>query len=189
MHRGLRIAFAGAGGTGKTTTAEDLADKLGLELIPSASRIIYDQQNLKEEIVATWDQDAKWKLQQDIFAAKLEQDDLTPAFVSDRTALDHFAYCLMYCAAKMDNDQFTRMEAQVRKHMFGAYTHVFYFPWGHWEAESDGRRSDSKAWQSAIDNLILGHFVNWGVPAIQVPQDQGPEGRLEFILDSVRGDQ
>lgn len=189
MRRGLRIAFTGAGGTGKTSTVNKLIELEALQHLPvmkSASRIVYEAKHLTEEIVSKELSPSQlWSLQGDIFDAKVAQDDMNGEFIGDRTLLDHWAYCLMYCAKDMPNEVFTKYESLVRKHMIAAYSHVFYFPWGYFKAPSDGVRSDNDAWQYTIDSIIVARLQEWGIPAIEVPQLQGLDYRAGFIHDRI----
>jgi predicted ATPase len=190
MKRGLRVGFTGAGGTGKTTTIETLKAKYSryedLTVLKSASRIVYEEQNLTETIVASLTPEGKLDLQSAIFNKKIVQDDAQLNFIADRTLLDHWAYCLMYCATYMPPEAYSSLEAVARKHTLATYSHVFYFPWGYFEAPDDGVRSGSKAWQHAIDSVIVGHLVNWGIPAVEVPQSYGEDYRAEFVHNTIR---
>lgn len=189
MRRGLRIGFTGAGGTGKTSTAQalhELPELNHLPLMKSASRAVYEAKEISEEIVASeYNAVQKWELQELIFGAKVRQDDLSMQFLADRTLLDHWAYCLMYCATDMPNERFIQYESLVRKHMLGAYSHIFYFPWGYFFAAPDGVRQDNKAWQYSIDSIIVARLHEWGIPVIEVPQTRGEDARADFIHGAI----
>lgn len=186
MIPGFRIGCTGAGGVGKTTTATLLADEFELNLIPSASREVYKELSLNEDHVLALDAQSKWDLQLKIFDKKIWLDDNTASFVADRTLLDHWAYCLMYCAGNMDNNVFEQYENMVRKHMLSSYSILFYFPWGHWfPAKSDGVRSDKLAWQSSIDAIICGYCFRWNLPVITLPQDNGMDYRYGYARYTV----
>lgn len=183
---GVRIGFTGAGGTGKTTTAQFISEKLELPTFPSASRQVYIAESLSEDDVLKMTGEERWSLQQRIFQKKIELDQFNQ-FVTDRTLLDHLAYCLAYCAPYMRNDEFHKTEAMTRSHMKGAYTHVFYFPWGVWQAPPDGVRQELQSWQSQIDAIILGYLARWDIPAFVVPQTQGADERNEWVLNRILG--
>lgn len=187
IREGTKIAFMGAGGTGKTTTATTIALQLEVPLMKSASRIVYEDQQLTETLVNEMDSGDKWALQADIFDEKTRQDDGEFSFVADRSLLDHWAYCLMYCAPFMSNEEFFEFELKVRKHMKATYTHLFYFPWGYFEPETDGVRSEIAAWQSSIDALIVGHVLRWNLSVVEVPQLHGPDYRTEFVKARILG--
>ena len=180
----------GAGGTGKTTDAVVLAEKFEAPLMKSTSRQVYEQLKITEDDVLKMSNEEKWKLQENIFSMKMLNDDQSSEFIADRTILDHWAYCLMYCGAFIPDNKFIEYESNVRKHMKGAYTHLFYYPWGYWtptKEEQDGVRQTAMGWQSAIDAIITGYCVRWNLPVVEVPQLKGPEYRQTFIINNVMG--
>ncbi len=185
IRHGKRIAFMGAGGTGKTTTAEFLAEKTEIPLIKSAARTIYEERDLSEMKVSRFCSDAKLDLQTSIFKKKIENDKEF-SFIADRTILDHYCYWLAYCGSNISRDNFLDFEDQTRIRMLSSYTHLFYFPWGFWEARSDGVRATNLAWQSQIDALITGYIMRWELPVTVVPQMQGEDVRNEFVLSRIK---
>jgi predicted ATPase len=182
------IGFTGAGGTGKTTTAVAVADQLGVVRMGSAARAIYEKRSLTEATVLEMRPVEQWQLQKDIFYKKVEQDDLAENYVADRTILDHWAYCLLYCASHVEARDFRLMEKLVQKHMRFTYSHIFYFPTGYFEPESDGVRNDSKAWQGAIDGLIIGYLHKWKIPFTTADQTNGAVKRAEFVVGKIQTD-
>lgn len=189
MVPGFRVGCMGAGGVGKTTTAAYLAEVFELKPLISASREVYDDEVLTEDIVLEMSEESKWELQSRIFDKKIDLDDNTPSYIADRTLLDHWAYCLMYCGAHMTNEEFQKYETMVRKHMLSTYSVIFYFSWGHWdipEKEQDGVRSNKYAWQSAIDAILVGYCFRWNLPVINLPQGSGIDYRNEFAERVIR---
>lgn len=192
IRQGLKVAMMGAGGTGKTTDVSALAMALKIPMIKSVSRVAYERRNLSEKDFLKITDKEKWEFQSEIFNAKQELDDNTYEFISDRTMLDHWAYCLMYCSPFIPTEDFYKYENTVRKHMKSTYTYMFYYPWGYWTPENeDGVRQVAPGWQSAIDAIIVGYCNRWKLPVITVPQMQGPELRQEFIKKIIlsRGNQ
>ena len=188
IHQGTRIAFMGAGGTGKTTSAQEISLALDLDQPKSASRQVYEENNLTEEKVLNMSGAEQLDLQTAIFKQKVENDQEF-SYVTDRTILDHYAYCLAYCGGHMPNSVFRSYEEQTRVLMHSTYSHIFYFPWGYFDAPADGVRSPIEAWQSQIDALLVGYVFRWGLPVITVPQTFGGEHeRDNFILKHVRGE-
>lgn len=187
IRQGLRVAFCGAGGTGKTTTANFIADELGLPMLKSASRIIYEKHNLTEEKVQQFTSEQKLNLQSKIFETKVKRDQQFN-YVTDRTVLDHYAYCLAYCGGFMKNETYLEFEEKVRTLMLSTYSHIFYFPWGYWLPESDGVRQDLLSWQSQIDTIITGYCLRWELPVIAVPQN-GENERNEFVKRIILGEE
>jgi nicotinamide riboside kinase len=186
IRRGARIAFCGAGGTGKTTSAEYISKELEIPVLKSSSRQVYEDQELTEDTVLELTDAEKLKLQTDIFKNKM-QNDRHFSYVADRSILDHYAYCLAYCGHIFDNNQFVEYEETTQTHMLSAYSHIFYFPWGFWMADGDGVRQDKWAWQSQIDAIIVGYLHRWGVACTTVPQIGGVDHRNEFIKQHIIG--
>lgn len=186
-----RIAFCGAGGTGKTTTANLLIEQgVDLPLLRSASRQVYEKEGLTEDIVAKMPLEEAWELQFRIFDRKIKEDDnhQTSGFIADRSILDHFAYCLLYCVKVIPNDEYPPLELSVISKMKNSYSHIFYFPYGLFEVDSDGVRSDKKSWQSAIDFLILGFLNKWDISyTLACAEDKitNPQQRVDKIREVV----
>jgi ABC-type glutathione transport system ATPase component len=187
IRQGTRIALIGAGGVGKTTSRDHIAKELDIPTFNSVSRIIYNERELSEMTVQnTFTAPMKLELQTQIFEAKVAQD-REYTYVMDRSILDHYAYCLAYCGSELENEQYLEFEERVRSLMLSTYSHIFYFPWGYFDVESDGVRQDKQAWQSMIDAIMVGYLHRWQVPAIEVPQTQGPEFRNQFIMNHILG--
>ncbi len=186
VRQGTRIAFMGAGGTGKTTSAVFLAEALDLPQPKSASRMVYEDRCLTEAMVLDMDAEDQLILQTYIFEQKVLNDQ-EYSYVTDRTILDHYAYCLAYCGAHMGSDTFREYEEKTRQAMLSTYSHIFYFPWGYWHAADDGVRSASEAWQSQIDALMVGYIMRWDLPVIEVPQTLGEAYRNAFLISTIEG--
>lgn len=186
IRQGLRIGFTGAGGTGKTTAAQAVVAALVIPFSKSASRIIYERQGMTEAKCIKLSDEKKYELQFDIFAEKINLDKGQFSFVADRTLLDHWAYCLMYCGAFIPNDRYAKLEVLVREHMQTAYSHIFYFPFGYWFEPGDGVRQDHHSWQSAIDAIILGYIQRWELPYYEVPQTD-MFARFDAVMEVVNG--
>ena len=186
---GFRVGCMGAGCTGKSTTADYLVERFEFPRLHSSSRTLYEEEELTEDKVLDMDDDDRWELQGRIFDRKIDMDDNTPSFIADRTLLDHWAYCLMYCASNMTNAEFQKHETLVRKHMLSNYSVLFYFGWGYWDIDvedQDGVRSTKDAWQSAIDSIIVGYCIKWNLPVVNLPQTMGKDYRNEFAENIVR---
>lgn len=93
-----RIAFAGASGTGKTTLARYVADRLALPLAPSAARAAAAEMGL----ASPYDSDVQGtrpELQRRIVHKRIgwQQAHALGGFVSDRSSYDDLAYTLIHC--------------------------------------------------------------------------------------------
>tara|TARA_R110000751_G_scaffold307157_3_gene427542 strand:- start:4452 stop:5036 length:585 start_codon:yes stop_codon:yes gene_type:complete len=186
IRQGTRIAFTGSGGTGKTTSAEFLSEALDIPFLVSAARQVYNDGSLSEDLVSDFDAEKRLELQMAIFDQKIAND-LGYEYIVDRSALDHWAYCLVYCGKDLSNEQFLHYEERTRLAMLGTYSHLFYFPWGYFKPSSDGVRSTSFTHQSVIDSIIVGYAHRWHLPTIEVPQTRGEDERNNFILNYLTG--
>lgn len=97
MNRPLRIAFAGASGTGKTTLATWLADKLDLPICPVGSRSVASAMGF----ASPYDVDAAGQraaFQEKLFLDKRawEREHRETGFVTDRTHFDNLVYTMMH---------------------------------------------------------------------------------------------
>lgn len=194
IRQGARIGFSGAGATGKTHTAKFISEtapsslNMELPLIKSASRIVYENNNLTEAKVTAMAPGDQLKLQTAIFQQKIINDQQF-SYIADRTILDHYAYALAYCGNHMSDEMFMQFEEQVRSLMLSTYSHIYFFPWGYWFPEvEDGVRSTRKSWQSQIDAIMVGYIHRWNLPVVVVPQDRGEDYRNEFVLADLRGE-
>ncbi len=141
----IRLAFAGASGTGKSTLALALADKLSLPMCPTGSREVAKAMGFD----SPYDVDAAGKraeFQKRLFVAKAAWEHATLAndfpfgavhrllagagampqaggFVTDRTYLDNLAYTTMHAETAADA-VFSGAVAQAMK----IYTHIVLCP-------------------------------------------------------------
>jgi len=186
VRTGIRVGCVGAGGTGKTTTAKEVEKQLKIPFNKSASRIVYEEMNLTEAKCAKLPDEEKYQLQFKIFEKKIELDKAF-TYVSDRTLLDHWAYCLMYCGAFIPDDNYFTFEETVRTHMKTTYSHIFYFPFGYWFENGDGVRQDHQSWQSAIDAIIVGYIHRWNLSVFEVTQTNGAVYRTQHVINTIKG--
>lgn len=118
----LRIAFAGASGTGKTTICEYLTTELGLPFNPVGSRSVSKAMGFD----SPYDVDQagrRAEFQRRLLSEKAAWEAEHDGFVTDRTTLDNLAYTMLhdvYCVTADMLDQ--AIEGMAR------YTHIVYCP-------------------------------------------------------------
>lgn len=102
-----RIAFCGVSGTGKTTTAQAVAEALGLPLCPVGARSVAAEMGF----ASPYDVDAagrrgefQARLQDAKLAWELEHDE----FVTDRSSLDDLAYAALHGARELTKARWQR---------------------------------------------------------------------------------
>jgi predicted ATPase len=120
----IRIAFAGASGTGKSTLAMAVAEALKLPICPVGSREVSKSMGFE----SPYDVDKAGKrgeFQQALLHAKVEWEIRhDTGFVTDRTHFDNLAYTTMH-SPELANDLAFLHDVNAAMHM---YTHVVFCP-------------------------------------------------------------
>src|SRR5579884_1906638 len=91
----MRIAFCGASGTGKTTLAEHVAKKYGLEMNPVGSRSVAKDMGFE----SPYDADKagrRAEFQRRLVDSKREWEATHDSFVTDRTTFDNLTYMALH---------------------------------------------------------------------------------------------
>lgn len=118
----MKIAFAGASGTGKTTMAKYIEDKYGIPYNPVGSRSVAKQMGFD----SPYDVDRAGKraeFQQLLFQEKLAWESAHDSFVTDRTAIDNLVYYVLHDVRSITPSFWDEVMRSVRR-----YDVVFYCP-------------------------------------------------------------
>lgn len=119
----MRIAFCGASGTGKTTIAKVVSQRLNLPLNPVGSRSVASEMGYE----SPYDVDAfgrRSEFQHKLFKFKKEWEYKNKSFVTDRTHIDNLAYSIVHDCVGTVTPEF--IEDVLRNSL--NYTHIFLFP-------------------------------------------------------------
>jgi hypothetical protein len=146
-----RIAIVGSFSTGKTTTAEILARRLDLPLLPEVAREVV-------ELGFKLDKDATPETETLIFLRQYNNELSTPEFVGDRSLIDVMAYAGWVLDNQTRTKEFHLWDECVRlaeRRLRTSYSHVFYLPI-EFPIVLDGLRPDDPGFQKDIDGRILG---------------------------------
>lgn len=122
MSAPIRLAFAGASGTGKTTIARRVSEILGLPLNPVGSRTVARSMGFENP----YDVDKAGKraeFQRRLVAEKMAWEGDREAFVSDRTTIDNLCYTVLHDISAINQDLLNQVQAGMDR-----YTHVVFFP-------------------------------------------------------------
>lgn len=146
-----RIAIVGSFSTGKTTTAEILARRLDLALLPEVAREVV-------ELGFKLDKDAGPETETLIFLRQYNNELSTPEFVGDRSLVDVMAYAGWVLDNQPRTKEFYLWDECVRlaaRRLRTSYSDVFYLPI-EFPIVLDGLRPDDPEFQKDIDERILG---------------------------------
>lgn len=145
-----KIAIVGSFSTGKTTTAEILARRLDLPLLPEVAREVV-------ELGFKLDKDASPETETLIFMRQYNNELSTEEFVGDRSMIDVMAYAGWVLDNRERTKEFYLWDECVRlaeRALRTAYSHVFYLPI-EFPIVLDGLRPDDPEFQKDIDHRIL----------------------------------
>lgn len=145
-----RIAIVGSFSTGKTTTAEILARRLDLPLLPEVAREVV-------ELGFKLDKDASPETETLIFLRQYNNEISTESFVGDRSMIDVMAYAGWVLDNRERTKEFYLWDECVRlaeRTLRTAYSHVFYLPI-EFPIVLDGLRPDDPDFQKDIDERLL----------------------------------
>lgn len=148
----MRVAFAGASGTGKTVLMNYVAEKYKLPICPIGSRTVAKEMGFENP----YDVDAagrRMEFQWRLFTMKRAWEDEHENFVSDRTCFDNLTYTVI------DGDTKAITPAQLEKYTeaMDRYTHVFFlstFAFQH--LGSDVHRVKNPAYHTIFEVLLQG---------------------------------
>lgn len=118
----IRLAFAGASGTGKTTLAQWASETFDLPFNPVGSRSVAKSMGFDNP----YDVDKAGKreeFQRKLVAEKRAWEDAHDSFVVDRTTLDNLVYTMMHDVHAIDRSLFESVIEGL-----GRYTHIVFCP-------------------------------------------------------------
>lgn len=159
--KSIRLAFAGASGTGKSTLATYAADLLGLPLNPVGSRSVaaamgfanpYDVDRVGLRAAFQWR----------LLTEKISWERDHESFVSDRTVLDNLAYQVLHSVHSVTSFTLDLVTAGAQR-----YTHVVYCQGVFSEASTDPARAAEPAYHAIYDTFLDGLVARYTSPVTQ----------------------
>jgi predicted ATPase len=177
-----RIVFSGSAGTGKTTLARAVADRLGLPYIEEGIRprveaglklYLLDESQRRDLIRELWEEQ------------HAAQEAAGHGFVADRSAVDYAAFWLHY--GLTDEQEETRTFLAEMERAARAESRVVLCPWGVLPLEADGVRSTNPWLQLRYQALVEGMHgrMTDTERLVRVPASDDLEARLAFVLERV----
>lgn len=166
----MKIAITGAMGVGKTTLAKDLAEKLGLEILPEVARIAAEEGYKLDKDVSIDAEMFMISKQQ-----KLEMD--SDSWIADRCFIDLLAYISILFPMNI------LLQFDVSDLLEDAkYDWVLYIP-PEFDIEDDGVRSTDKDFQKTVDEKIK-EFL----PEGYVEVTGSKEDRVNQVLKLIKNE-
>ena len=176
----MKIGFCGAGGTGKSSLAPELAKRMDLPLIKSPSRAMFKKHKIEtEDAQNEMSSQDRWALQLDIFKAIDEQYKTEKEGVFERTHLDNFFYALHQCYEIMDKND-VKFFARTTHLGLASLDYIIHTPLYDWGDISDGMRTASYASRTLADAFIR-NFLNEHQFRYYVTADEPVPLRLERL--------
>lgn len=205
-----RVAFCGAGGSGKTTTLNDvlleIEDPMVEQLLSvpptlySDARSVLKRFGVTDKNQAELLPDRRDELQKAILERRCEQERQATSFLADRSLIDHHAYTKHLCGTRTILNADLLLREGLKN-----YDKIIFFPinysWYEQNAlnpvKDDGVRSMNITYLNAIQSNILetvnriwsGHFKNYGVPSDLVtvmPMTDSRIKRAQFVIDILK---
>ena len=160
-----RLAISGSAGTGKSTLAVKLAERLDLPYVEEGFRRRLDAGLDPHTLSPEQMRDLLLELYAEAMAELDTAVQGYGGFVADRCSIDFLAFWLHYGFA---NDE------QMTEKLFGRsiddisrYDHITVLPWDAFGIENDGRRSTNKWLQLKFQSLFEG-LVNRLIPSEKI---------------------
>lgn len=177
-----RIAFSGSAGTGKTTLARALAERLDVP---------YIEEGMRERVRAglalyKMNDDQRRDLMRELWNEQREQElAAKEGFVSDRSAIDFAAFWLHY--ALNDAEEETQAFFDFMLEESRRVERVFLCPWGVLSLEDDGVRSTNPWLQLRYQALLEGLHGMHTDPAqlLSIPKTTSFDERISFALGNL----
>jgi len=155
----IRVGFIGASGTGKTSVAQELSRAKDLPLHPSVVRGTFAKFNQTQMSLASSPVEQQWLIQNACFQEKIIQDAANLPGIYERTLLDHYCYCLLYCAPVISDEVGAAMEWEVLKNL-SQYSLLYYFPLYPWPTSpADGFRVVQNTFRETQDLILRGFLT------------------------------
>lgn len=177
----MRIAIAGASGTGKTTLATAIAARYSLPINPVGARSVAADMGFANP----YDVDKAGKrveFQRRLFEEKRFWERSTESFVTDRTYLDNLTYCALHMAEHLPDNAIEEFTGAMER-----YDLVLVLFRKDFQKLDDGIRKTSQAYHEIYDRLLGGFLKGFlrKYPLYNVPLScRKPE--VFAVVDSLR---
>lgn len=195
----MRIGFAGAHRTGKSTLAQELGKKLNLNMLDNPAVTAFNMLGLHPDDNLTFDRRLMVQmliLERFKAAAKpsvrFQGQVHTPRFVCDRTPLDYAAYMLSEVNSEVANDLMQTDEDFLAKYLadcneaMNELDLVFIVQPGIEMVAEKGKAVLSRGLQEHLNDLIIARATVCDTECILIPREMTDfYDRLSFVYQNV----
>jgi len=152
----MRIAIAGASGTGKTTLANAIAERYSLPINPVGARSVAKSMGFDNP----YDVDKAGKrveFQRKLFEDKRRWELTNDRFVTDRTYLDNLTYCALHMADQLPDNAIEGFRLAMAR-----YQVVFVLDMADFQRLDDGVRKTNLEYHRLYQETALSvYFSKW----------------------------
>jgi hypothetical protein len=194
----MLIGFCGTGGTGKTTTAKLVAEKLGhadpvqsaWKVSPSQARAVLQKWGITEAEQKALEPKDTLKLQMEIWQAKADFDEQASGekgvhYVCDRTPIDNWAYMLYRCGPAVTEEIYFRLTKRTAAAML-RYAAIYLFPLCTFPSSDDGVRDGAYGVRKTISILMdAGVEMMWQGPSCRISWNATPDQRAIMVVNHL----
>jgi predicted ATPase len=151
----MRIAIAGASGTGKTTLARAISEKYNIPINPVGARSVALEMGFDKP----YDVDKAGKrveFQRRLFEAKRDWELAHDEFVTDRCYIDNLTYCVLHMATELEEGSMDHYVAAMDR-----YDKVFVLPRFMLQKLDDGVRNTSEQYHHLYEVILCACIDEW----------------------------
>lgn len=168
----MRIAIAGASGTGKTTLARAISEKYNIPINPVGARSVALEMGFDNP----YDVDQAGKrveFQRRLFEAKRAWEAANDRFVTDRTTLDNLTYCALHMPGELEDGQIEEYSLAMRRYDLVLTLRLEVF-----QDLNDGVRQTNIEYHRMYQ-LVLDALLNRAMYANDINNERSIHGSLE----------
>lgn len=184
-----RIALIGSAGVGKSSFADAIAKELNLHFVRSKdiTRPILKKYGFtRHSGIKVEEFLGKAEIESEILfnRVRLENEFYEKGFITDRSALECFAYALLNASYNNATD-LAILEQECRNSM-ARYSSVFHLPANAGWLTDNGIRTIDENFQRIVDYTICGIANSWGIKYFTIPEEIIKFGNVvDFVSNTI----
>lgn len=158
MQKNRRLFICGAAGTGKTTLAKAVSERMGIPFVASSASDIWPDFGFKDHADALLkchnDPVLGWEYQTAILNRRENLLNQHDEFITDRTPFDAFTYFLIENAHNIDSVHLEEFRLRCH-HLARMANQVVFLPHGDWiKTEENGKRIANRGFNFMVTGIM-----------------------------------